>query len=204
MARARRSGARRRSGSAARGWRRARSRRRRRCAIACSSRRAAPRPMRRAAAPAATSAGSTRFCDHVVAAIGARGAGEGRRRLSAAARAKSRARHFGFYSAAEFEVGALIARHPALAIHGARPLLRRRGLSRQAHDRDAVARRLGLCAAPRVDVMFGCASLPGADPAAHAGGAARRWPALRRRAGMARRADRSGARAPKPPPPRAS
>jgi putative hemolysin len=75
---------------------------------------------------------------------------------------------FGFYSAKEFQVEALIARHPekrflelgrscvAEGYRGKRTLeLLWRGIW-------AYALRL------RVDVMFGCASLPGTDPDAHA------------------------------------
>ena len=76
--------------------------------------------------------------------------------------------HFGFYSSGEFDVGALIARHPdkrflelgrscvASSYRGKRTLeLLWRGIW-------AYALRHG------VDAMFGCASLPGADASAHA------------------------------------
>jgi L-ornithine Nalpha-acyltransferase len=75
--------------------------------------------------------------------------------------------HFGFYSAREFDVGALIARHSdkrflelgrscvAEGYRGKRALeLLWRGIWAYALRH-------------RVDAMFGCASLPGADPSAH-------------------------------------
>ena len=76
--------------------------------------------------------------------------------------------NFGFYSAAEFRVDELIARHPgkrflelgrscvAAGYRGKRTLeLLWRGIWAYALHH-------------RIDVMFGCASLPGADPRAHA------------------------------------
>ena len=79
------------------------------------------------------------------------------------------AAHFGFYSTAEFEVEALVARHPqlrfmelgrscvALGYRGKRTIeILWRGVW-------AYALRHG------VNAMFGCASLPGADASAHAG-----------------------------------
>jgi L-ornithine Nalpha-acyltransferase len=75
--------------------------------------------------------------------------------------------HFGFYSAREFQVGALIARHPgkrflelgrscvADAYRGRRALeLLWRGIWVYARQH-------------RIDAMFGCASFPGADPNLH-------------------------------------
>ena len=50
----------------------------------------------------------------------------------------------GFYTAGEFDIGALIARHRNLQFPRARPLLRAGALSQQAHGRAAVARHLGL------------------------------------------------------------
>jgi len=76
---------------------------------------------------------------------------------------------FGFYSANEFAVEALIARHPRLRFlelgrscvapgyRGKRTI--------EALWRGVWAYALG----HRIDVMFGCASLPGVDPGAHAG-----------------------------------
>jgi putative hemolysin len=76
--------------------------------------------------------------------------------------------NFGFYSAGEFDVASLVARHPdkrllelgrscvAPGYRGKRTLeLLWRGIWAYARHH-------------HVDVMFGCASFPGADPAAHA------------------------------------
>ena len=76
--------------------------------------------------------------------------------------------NFGFYSAGEFDVASLVARHPgkrllelgrscvAPGYRGKRTLeLLWRGIWAYARHH-------------RIDVMFGCASFPGADPAAHA------------------------------------
>ena len=78
-------------------------------------------------------------------------------------------RNFGFYSALEFEVDSLIARRPATRFlevgraciaesHRGRRVLELlwRGLWAYAHHHN-------------MDAMIGCASLPGADPALHAG-----------------------------------
>jgi putative hemolysin len=77
-------------------------------------------------------------------------------------------RRFGFYSAAEFEVGALIARHPALNfMELGRSCVAEGYRSKRAIEtlwRGVWAYAL----AHRIDVMFGCASLPGADPSLHA------------------------------------
>ncbi len=75
--------------------------------------------------------------------------------------------NFGFYSASEFDVASLIARHPgkrllelgrscvAPGYRGKRTLeLLWRGIWAYARHH-------------RIDVMFGCASFPGADPQAH-------------------------------------
>ena len=56
-------------------------------------------------------------------------------------------RHGGFYTAGEFDIGALIGAPPRAALPRARPLLRAAALSQQAHGRAAVARHLDLCAA---------------------------------------------------------
>jgi L-ornithine Nalpha-acyltransferase len=76
-------------------------------------------------------------------------------------------RHFGFYSAGEFNVEALVRRNPAmrfLEIGRACVALSHRGrgvLELLWRGLWAYARRHGM------DAMIGCASLPGADPAAH-------------------------------------
>ena len=56
----------------------------------------------------------------------------------------------GFYTAGEFDIGGLIARHRRHAIPRARPLLRAGALPQQAHGRTVVARHLGLiCSSTR-------------------------------------------------------
>ena len=77
-------------------------------------------------------------------------------------------RNFGFYSAREFEVERLIARRP-----GARLLEVGRACVAETHRGRRVLELLwrGLWAYARhhaIDAMIGCASLPGADPRAHA------------------------------------
>jgi putative hemolysin len=112
-----------------------------------------------------------RVCDHLIlidnCARGFDGAPAvvGAYRLLRQAVAEAR---FGFYSAREFQVGALIARHPgkrflelgrscvADGYRGRRALeLLWRGVWAYALQH-------------RIDAMFGCASFPGADPSAHA------------------------------------
>ena len=74
----------------------------------------------------------------------------------------------GFYSAAEFEVDALISRHPGLQFMElgrscvAEGYRGRRTIEALWRGVWAFALRHG------IDVMFGCASLPGTDPRAHA------------------------------------
>jgi putative hemolysin len=82
-------------------------------------------------------------------------------------------RNFGFYSSREFEVERLIARHP-----GMRFLEVGRACIAETHRGRRVLELLwrGLWAYARhhaIDAMIGCASLPGADPRAHA--ATIRW-----------------------------
>jgi len=77
--------------------------------------------------------------------------------------------NFGFYSAGEFEIGAMIARHP-----GKRFLELGRSCVAEGYRGKRTLELLwrGLWAYAlhhRVDAMFGCASFPGVDPAAHAG-----------------------------------
>ncbi len=101
-------------------------------------------------------------CDHVVAVAG--GEVVGAYRLL---RQEVAERRFGFYSAAEFDVGALIARHP-----GARFMeLGRSCVAEGFRARRAIeALWRGVWAYAlhyRIDVMFGCASFRGADPRAH-------------------------------------
>jgi putative hemolysin len=76
--------------------------------------------------------------------------------------------NFGFYSAGEFDVASLVARHP-----GKRLLELGRSCVAPGYRGKRALELLwrGVWAYAchhRVDVMFGCASFPGADPAAHA------------------------------------
>jgi L-ornithine Nalpha-acyltransferase len=78
-------------------------------------------------------------------------------------------RNFGFYSSCEFDVEALIARRPTM-----RFLEVGRACITPTHRGKRVLELLwrGLWAYARhhnMDAMIGCASLPGADPAVHAG-----------------------------------
>ncbi len=76
--------------------------------------------------------------------------------------------NFGFYSAGEFDVASLVARHP-----GQRLLELGRSCVAPGYRGKRTLELLwrGIWAYARhhhIDVMFGCASFPGADPAAHA------------------------------------
>ena len=76
--------------------------------------------------------------------------------------------HFGFYSSAEFDVGALIARHP-----GKRFMELGRSCVAEGYRGKRTLELLwrGIWAYSLkhgIDVMFGCASLPGVDVGAHA------------------------------------
>ena len=76
--------------------------------------------------------------------------------------------NFGFYSAGEFECDSLVARHP-----GKRVLELGRSCVAPGYRGKRTLELLwrGIWAYARhhqIDVMFGCASFPGADPAAHA------------------------------------
>jgi putative hemolysin len=77
-------------------------------------------------------------------------------------------RRFGFYSAAEFDVDALVARHPRLRFLE----LGRSCIAEGYRNKRAIeALWRGVWAYAlrhRIDAMFGCASLPGVDPRAHA------------------------------------
>ena len=82
-------------------------------------------------------------------------------------------RNFGFYSAREFDVASLIARRPRTRL-----LEVGRACVAETHRGRRALELLwrGLWAYARhhaIDAMFGCASLPGVEPAAHA--AAIRW-----------------------------
>jgi L-ornithine Nalpha-acyltransferase len=110
-------------------------------------------------------------CDHLIVVDNAIRRADGAPTVVGAyrlLRGEVAAANFGFYSAGEFDVGSLVARHPgkrllelgrscvATGYRGKRTLeLLWRGIW-------AYARHYG------VEVMFGCASFPGANPAAHA------------------------------------
>jgi len=112
-----------------------------------------------------------RVCDHLIvvdnAAKGSEGvtAAVGAYRLLRQPAAEA---HFGFYSARQFQVGALIARHP-----GKRFLeLGRSCVAENYRGRRALEllwRGIWVYALThRIDVMFGCASFFGTDASAHA------------------------------------
>ncbi len=76
--------------------------------------------------------------------------------------------NFGFYSAGEFDIGSLVARHP-----GKRFLELGRSCVAPGYRGKRTLELLwrGIWAYARhhqIDVMFGCASFPGADPTVHA------------------------------------
>jgi len=112
-----------------------------------------------------------RVCDHLIVVDLSRLEADGAPTVVGAyrlLRGETAAANFGFYSAGEFDVASLIARHPskrllelgrscvASGYRGKRALeLLWRGIWAYARHH-------------RIDVMFGCASFPGADPAAHA------------------------------------
>ncbi|THD41968.1 MAG: GNAT family N-acetyltransferase [Bradyrhizobium sp.] len=112
-----------------------------------------------------------RVCDHLIVVDTSSRGLDGAPIVVAAyrlLRGEIAAANFGFYSAGEFDVAALIARHPgkrlmelgrscvAPAYRGKRALeLLWRGVWIYALHH-------------RIDAMFGCASFPGADPQAHA------------------------------------
>lgn len=114
-----------------------------------------------------------RFCDHLLvidhAAVGRFGKPKakvvGSYRLL---RQDVAARHGGFYSAGEFDIAPLLARHP-----GRRFLEMGRSCVAQAyrtrHTLDLLWRGIALYIEHyRIDVLFGCASFPGTEPADHA------------------------------------
>jgi putative hemolysin len=124
------------------------------------------------AAPDAASRASRRdlcrfdeVCDHVIAVDATSGEIVGAYRLL---RQNVAAERFGFYSAAEFEIGPLLARHPHLRFMElgrscvAEGYRAKRTMETLWRGVWAYALRHG------VDAMFGCASLPGADPQLHA------------------------------------
>jgi L-ornithine Nalpha-acyltransferase len=103
-------------------------------------------------------------CDHMLALD----AGEvvGAYRLL---RGEVAGRGAGFYSGAEFEIDALIARHPGLRFMELGRSCVAQGY-RGRRTIEALWRGVWAYALQhRIDVMFGCASLPGTDPHAHSG-----------------------------------
>lgn len=133
----------------------------------------------RGAAPDAASRRSGRdicrfdeVCDHIVAVdvagpLGNDGAWPvvGAYRLL---RQEAADRQFGFYSEGEFEVGAFVARHPGLRFLELGRSCVAEGY-RGKRTMEALWRGVWAYALRhRIDVMFGCASLPGVDAAAHA------------------------------------
>jgi len=109
-------------------------------------------------------------CEHVVAVdLAAPSGRRGAAPIVGAYRVlRQEAARFGFYSSSEFEVGALIGRHPHLSFMElgrscvAEGYRTRRTIETLWRGVWAYALRHG------VDVMFGCASLPGAEPRRHA------------------------------------
>ena len=88
-----------------------------------------------------------------------------RRHLPAAARRKRRLQPAASIRAAEFELGALAARHPDLQLPRTRPLLRAAGLSHASARSSCCGRASGPISPHRIDVMAGCASFQGTVPA---------------------------------------
>ena len=100
-------------------------------------------------------------CDHVLALD--EGQVVGAYRLL-----RREAASFGFYSAAEFDVGGLIARHPELRFMELGRSCVAEGY-RAKRTLETLWRGVWAYALQHnIDVMFGCASLPGADPQRHA------------------------------------
>lgn len=112
-----------------------------------------------------------RVCDHLIVVDNAVPRYDGEPTVVGAYRLlRGDAAHanFGFYSAGEFDVASLVARHP-----GARLLELGRSCVAPGYRGKRTLELLwrGIWAYARhhhIDVMFGCASFPGADPAAHA------------------------------------
>ena len=111
-------------------------------------------------------------CDHaIVVDLDAPRSSEGSPRVVGAyrlLRQEVAERRFGFYSAGEFEISAMLARHPTLRFMElgrscvAEGYRNKRAIETLWRGVWAYALRHG------IDVMFGCASLPGIDASAHA------------------------------------
>ncbi len=112
-----------------------------------------------------------RVCDHLIVVDNAAPRADGAATVVGAyrlLRGDAAAANFGFYSAGEFDIASLVARHP-----GARLLELGRSCVAPGYRGKRTLEVLwrGIWAYARhhrIDVMFGCASFPGADPAAHA------------------------------------
>ncbi len=112
-----------------------------------------------------------RVCDHLVVVDNAIARFDGAPTVVGAyrlLRGDAAAANFGFYSAGEFDVGSFVARRP-----GERLLELGRSCVapgyRSKRTLELLWRGIWTYARHhRIDVMFGCASFPGADPAAHA------------------------------------
>ena len=106
-----------------------------------------------------------RFCDHSWCSITTATRAAGDRRHLPAAPPGGRRRKRGFYSAGEFDVERLVARHPDrvfLEIGRScvlKPYRSKRTVELLWHGMWSYVRQHG------IDVMFGCASLEGTDPA---------------------------------------
>ena len=117
-----------------------------------------------------------RVCDHLIVIDHA--AASGRPRVVGAYRLLRQdvaEAHFGFYSAGEFDIAPLLARH-----RGKRFLELGRSCVAKGHRGKPALELLwrGVWAYARhhrIDAMFGCASLEGADPAAHAAALSCLW-----------------------------
>ncbi len=112
-----------------------------------------------------------RVCDHLIVVDNVVAGADGAPTVAGAyrlLRGETADANFGFYSAGEFDVAALVARHPGkrlleLGRSCVAPGYRgKRALELLWRGVWAYARRC------QIDVMFGCASFPGRDPAAPA------------------------------------
>jgi len=113
-----------------------------------------------------------RVCDHLIVVDNSETGPDGRPTVVGAYRLllqEVAQANFGFYSAREFQVGALVARHP-----GRRFLELGRSCVAHGHRGKRVLELLwrgiwSYATWRRIDAMFGCASFPGVEPDKHAG-----------------------------------
>jgi L-ornithine Nalpha-acyltransferase len=114
--------------------------------------------------------GFDEVCDHAIVVDNAAREPGGSPRIVGAyrlLRQEAAQRHFGFYSAAEFAVAPLIERHPNLQFLELGRSCVAEGY-RSKRTIETLWRGVWAYALRhRIDVMFGCASLPGTDVAAH-------------------------------------